>query len=353
MVNHTILLFSMYVVSGTLSIIGSSSILVLIYQDRKTRKMDKRNNYMLLAALSIFDIIVSSVLGYGFIFYPDGKHPWAQGNDNTCMGHTFLLTLGLASTYYNGSLAVYYVLVVKFGKTAEWMYRWAMPSLVGLPAIYAITMTVTCLSLGSYGFDGKFCGWCGWVDNNQALGWAASWGPICFSFVLVIICMAIMVYAIYVNEKKMRDRYDFASLTSSSGERNGAQQDQKNQRIAKLKMTRKMAMQAMWYIGAFFVTYLWSFVANFVKAYGSGDVPFFVLVMRAIFQPLQGFLNFWIFYRGYSKGDRGRNSSRASGRNSSRVSRTTWWSSSKNTSTDEWQSPEDKRVMPAKVTTEV
>jgi len=54
--------------------------------------------------------------------------------------------------------------------------------------------------------------------------------------------------------------------------------------------------QALFYLGTFYLTHVWSTTNRLVQAI-TADSSFFLLVMHAFFDPFQGFLNYWVYQR--------------------------------------------------------
>eukprot|EP00934_Nitzschia_sp_Nitz4_P008305 Nitzschia sp. Nitz4//scaffold215_size37433//16057//17935//NITZ4_007751-RA/size37433-processed-gene-0.18-mRNA-1//-1//CDS//3329542151//8295//frame0 len=61
------------------------------------------------------------------------------------------------------------------------------------------------------------------------------------------------------------------------------------------KRTMEVYHQSLWYLGTFYITHFWSTTNRITQ--GFGDVPFPMLLLHSIFDPLQGFLNFIVYQR--------------------------------------------------------
>lgn len=55
--------------------------------------------------------------------------------------------------------------------------------------------------------------------------------------------------------------------------------------------------QALFYLGAFYCTHIWSTTNRIVQSFNNGHSVFFLLVMHAFFDPFQGFLNYMVYQR--------------------------------------------------------
>jgi hypothetical protein len=106
-------------ISGTLSLLGSLTILLDIYQDRSYKI--RQPYYRILLGMSLFDVLTSCSLILSTIPIPEGTPGvyGARGTTQTCTASGFFNQLMLGSILYNLVLAVYYTLSGRFKMSDE------------------------------------------------------------------------------------------------------------------------------------------------------------------------------------------------------------------------------------------
>ena len=95
--------------------------------------------------------------------------------------------------------------------------------------------------------------------------------------------MAMLIYSVYSIEKKM-EAHNFVSDA-------GTMHKSKN---CKRTRTRETLNQALLYIGAYFITYIFGYCLHIYLLIGQLPPPF-LTILSFIFYPMQGFWNFFIF----------------------------------------------------------
>lgn len=61
--------------------------------------------------------------------------------------------------------------------------------------------------------------------------------------------------------------------------------------------TAEVFQQALWYLGVFYITHVWSTTNRTIQLINHGRTYFGVIVIHSFFDPLQGFLNFLVYQR--------------------------------------------------------
>ena len=81
--------------------------------------------------------------------------------------------------------------------------------------------------------------------------------------------------------------------------RNKVQEWQKKRQIYREDYPRTMDVlnQAMWYLGVFYVTHIWSTSNRIVQMLNLGDTQYWLILGHAWFDPFQGFLNYVVYQR--------------------------------------------------------
>ncbi|KAI2490543.1 hypothetical protein MHU86_24021 [Fragilaria crotonensis] len=108
-------------ISGLVSLLGSLTIIYIIWRDRHEKL--KCVYHRILFALSICDCIASLNFAFGFLLVPVGNFWGAQGNTASCAASGFLNTFFASQILYNFGLALYYLLIVRYGKTQKFVSR--------------------------------------------------------------------------------------------------------------------------------------------------------------------------------------------------------------------------------------
>mmetsp|Transcript_25114 Transcript_25114/g.28940 ORF Transcript_25114/g.28940 Transcript_25114/m.28940 type:complete len:381 (-) Transcript_25114:604-1746(-) len=104
---------SILLVSGPLSVVSSSIIIVMIL--RSNVKLSNRY-HRLMFGMSLTDMLFSSALSFGSLPAPINEpNVWiAIGTRSTCNLQGFFVAFGIASFFYFLSLQIYYLLMIKY-----------------------------------------------------------------------------------------------------------------------------------------------------------------------------------------------------------------------------------------------
>ena len=100
-------------VTGSLSIMGSASIIYEVLRDKKKRR---KVYHRIMLAMSLIDVNTS--FWYALSTWPMPKDTqgvaYASGTQQSCTAQGFFVQLGLATPMYNVALAIYYCIVVRY-----------------------------------------------------------------------------------------------------------------------------------------------------------------------------------------------------------------------------------------------
>ena len=142
-------------VTGTLSFLGSCSILYDIWRDRR-RKM-KKPYYRMLLGLSLFDLLSSAAFAVSTIPMPvDTPRVYgARGTTQTCTSAGFFNQLILGSMLYNLMLAIYYNLSQRNKLTDEEFAEKYEMKLHGI--IWIVAVGIALGKLFSFSFISMCC----------------------------------------------------------------------------------------------------------------------------------------------------------------------------------------------------
>ena len=125
-------------VSGTLSILASTTIIIKVLQSRT--KLSTPYNRLLIG-LCVFDIIASVCQAFSTLPVPKDQPGYqvALGNDTTCKVQGTLAVFSTVSTpLYNLALCGYFLCVIKYNMTDKRFERLWEPYLHALPILYRI-----------------------------------------------------------------------------------------------------------------------------------------------------------------------------------------------------------------------
>ena len=126
--------------SAMLSIIGSSTIIFMIFRIRQQQKLSPYTR--LLLGLSVSDIVCSlSVSIGGFMRPQDSPRVYALGNDTTCSVSGFFTQVSYGALLYNAMLSFYFLLTARFGWSNKDLSKWLEPLMhvfsIGYPLVTA------------------------------------------------------------------------------------------------------------------------------------------------------------------------------------------------------------------------
>ncbi|KAL7475038.1 hypothetical protein ACHAW6_000974, partial [Cyclotella cf. meneghiniana] len=107
--------------AAILSIAGS---LFIIYDTLRTRQKRAKMMNQLLSTLSLFDIMGSITYALTTLPTPESDELYgAKGNTKSCEAQAFFIQIGTIACFLNVSLALYYLLTIKYGWTEERLKR--------------------------------------------------------------------------------------------------------------------------------------------------------------------------------------------------------------------------------------
>lgn len=179
--------------TGLVSALFSALIIYTIVRNEKRRS---RTYHRLLFGISCCDISASLWLALSTWPIPKSSGAlWAIGTDTSCNVQGFFTQFGIASSFYNASLSVYYILVIRFG-WREHQLRKVEPLLHIFPLVWA---TVTAIAGLVKGVFGNASLWCWVAAENKVFRWAAFYGPLW----LMIAIVTVNTTLIYVHVRKI------------------------------------------------------------------------------------------------------------------------------------------------------
>ena len=233
--------------AGILSLLGSG---IMIYDiGRNAEKRSKPKDRIVLS-MSICDFLFcffGPVLG--LLMIPSDALPGALGNQITCNIQGFIyMSSGGASSSYNVSLAINYLLLVKYGWSDERLKK-AEPFLHLYPLLHGM-MYISAFPLQAFNTGEVACQvgsspfYC-WLDDSCTRGEKAT--EIIFfiiiigllQFLAIVVCMVLLYRAIF-------------NFESADGFRDNPDED----RPVRRDLSNSMRIQGIWYSMSYLLWYL-------------------------------------------------------------------------------------------------
>lgn len=216
---------------STLSMFSSSFIIAECISDHRKGKGTPIQRT--LVGMSAVDIVASFAWFLSTWPLPKGTAPLAVGNITSCNFQGFLLQLAIGSPLYNCSLALYYLLVIKFNwandqlvKIERYVHGFIIifsvgTSIVGLPLTMYNEIRTVCWVIGSPSECGNSSSSpsdipCDRGDWAWLFGIILFYGPLWVCVLLTIIAM-VMIYVQVRRTLKRNEQYRFQAGRRTSG----------------------------------------------------------------------------------------------------------------------------------------
>lgn len=338
--------------SGAISVTFSTLILFSVL-----RSQGKRRGcyHRLLAAASMVDILHSSSLSLSTWPVPrDSGVLWAVGTTHTCTAQGMFLQFGLTSVLYHAALSLYYVCIIRFNWKDAQIKR-IEPFLSGVPFTIGAGTALAGLPLKLYNNSNLWC-WiaplpstCRRADcvrgaNADFYRYAFFYGPLWLMMILVMTnLVVIFTHVRKIEQAANSHRFSSHAIKSSlAGIQEESREEEKEEtnniqdtfqspqdgtagktppkircqgrtsrsiRAPSSARSRKVANQCLFYAAAFIVNWLPVSILRSFQAAGR-PVPYWLVILTAIFSPLQGCSNALVYlYPNYvserQKGARG------------------------------------------------
>ncbi|KAL7488284.1 hypothetical protein ACHAW6_013868 [Cyclotella cf. meneghiniana] len=248
--------------AAILSIMGSS---LIIYDTNRTRRKQAKLINKVLCTISVFDAIGSLAMTFTTLPMPKADFIYgSKGNEATCTAQGFFIQMGTISCLLGTSLALYYNLTIKHG--------WSESKLKRKRIIYFLLIPpfITGFTFAGAGipyYDNVLV-WC----NNSAKWWPEL--PVILAILLSTIVMGDTVSSVYKKES--------ASSRYSGGGN---------------KLSKMVFKQAMWFVAAFYITWVPYLVLQYMWSSGKGYNIYGLTLAAATLVPLQGFWNCFVYCR--------------------------------------------------------
>jgi hypothetical protein len=302
----------LFIFSGTLSILGSSTIVYKVVKNRsKTTPYDR-----LMLGLSSCDIVASVSWILTPFLLPEETSPrvWARGTDTTCTILGTISQLGYAAIFYNLILSVYYLLTVRFGVKKEVFARRYEPVMhifglsyfigtAGVGAVFGVYSEVD-IGLGCWVNDfPKGCEADPKTCISDTIAWAFGAGPLLIT-VIALFTNNLIIY-FHVKNKLGPNNNNNNNLKPEGLTSEQARQLPTQQQLDRTQQLQRhvheVATQGFLYVITFFCAYTPFLILRAIEAYAARPIsesPIFpLLVLNSVFFPLQGFFNMFVYNR--------------------------------------------------------
>lgn len=330
-------------ITGSLSLLGS----IFIAYDVVKRKSLAKVHHRILFGMSLADIVSSfcTILGRVPATRGDEVFP-GYGSTGLCTAQGFFYQTILSVVAYNFSLALYYLLIIRYNLSESTLknLEYLMHS---FSALVFIGSAVTLASMEMFNPDYFLCfinssppGCLLDCDRGQRpslFRWLFFYGPAWIMIFLISSMMMLLYWTVRRQEGRM-DRFRFKGKQQTTNNQGNSHDiatgpefiDTENSETGQVKVSqganklpvvptqnrersRQVAVQGLWYTVPFYLTWVFPLTAhalgtNWIEQKGT---PLLVLV--AIFLPLQGFMNALVYVRPslQSRIDRYKSSTRA------------------------------------------
>ena len=282
--------------TGTLSVIGSGSILYSIWARRSTKLKDPQHR--ILGMMSIFDVLYSLNKALTFLTYPSGIGVPTFGNDATCSLQGFFTQFAYATGSYNVVLSIYYYLIINKGMTKEEFAKVWEKVLHGIVVVCHLSFAIISASIGLYNPTPAFCYIapgpydcstnpdvpCRFETSATYFYEAFGQGWIQLAYVVIIVTNLLIWLSVRRQEKLMK-KYQ----TQLEASRLSDMEKQSS-------YARSVFIQSILYVGAFIVTWSSATIFHLVWWITGVSKPWITLLVNTLL-PLQGFWNAFIYAR--------------------------------------------------------
>jgi hypothetical protein len=221
----------------------------------------------------------------------DSYHIPVTTNQTACDTQGFLVILGgLLSPFYNCSLCLYYVCVIKWNLTDAKITHTVEPFLHGIPWLWAGASAIFALASKSMRPGHKFC------DLIYTRQWASQGGPWIAIFCAICIQMAVVYQHVWKQERRMINagyartgglRRSEQSMIAGDQLLTQTRQSLRGGLRQPVSNSRKTLNIALAYVGAYVCTFFFLFINEcmFITT-GTNNVT--MALLASFFYPLQG-----------------------------------------------------------------
>ena len=261
----------------------------------------------LILPMSILDMVQSIALGFSTMPIPKGSlcTYGSIGNKTTCTIQGFAIQLGFCVPCYNAMLSIYYLCTIKYKMSEDELAKYEpfMHTIAILPSVAAAifatsfslfnNISIVCFVEKSDRYLEKQVN-----SHHSDTLILIFYGILILMFAIVAICIIYCMISIFLFlEGKVKQMQSILNPDEVRRSRRNSTDGSRRMRSTIDSLVDDAKKQAYLYVGSCFITYSIPIAIVIVGIFLGEVQPFFLRVLQAIFQPLQGFWNLIIFIR--------------------------------------------------------
>ena len=278
--------------AAILTVFGASYIIQDITKDATRRKETKNRIISFMSFCDLIAVFLGTVLSTVMVPKDIGV-PGARGNQLSCTIQGLVINVfGPASGLYNVTLAIFYLLLVRFDYSDEKL-RKLEPFFLYIPFVLSLIIAVPGGYFKVYNFSGQdSCTFNVSPLNCDKMGspiecergqlyyyWRYTTSCLLFSSAVIIVICMVMMYKAVLGRERSGDRFRFRPTSTTTSNSN-----------PRRTLSNAMKSQGMWYSVAFLFTFFPLLISPFWNAYPRKVLAAFTL-------NLIGFTNAVIYIR--------------------------------------------------------
>jgi len=236
----------------------------------------------------------------------------AIGNTATCNIQGLVVYVGmLGSVLYDCMLSIYFVMVVVYSKREDFIQKKIEPFFHAISILAPVGAGIFLLVTNYFNDSGIIC-WisqfpsgcsvdddiaCTRGENATKYRWYFVGYPVILVVLIVLGCMVLLVWSVRKQSAKMK-KYGANEFEAKVKRKKSMRQSTSGTNLHSKKAPRKSenetkqtCTQAVLYVMALFLTFVFAFTFQIVRTY------FWLYLLEVTFIPLLGFFNFFIFIR--------------------------------------------------------
>jgi len=330
--------------SAALSIIADSLLLLEILYLHRSKL--ERVYYRIILSMALYDLSAACAKFLSTWPIPEESSiAFSIGNHKTCQAQGFFLQFGIGAVVTNCCLSCYFLLVIRFSWSEAKIRRLAEPVFYAAALVIAASTAIASYFLDLYNPTNLWC-WiapypkgcveslhrgsqittCERGDNASLYRWVF-YHAFILSTIVFATCVMVTLYMSFRQVEMANQKHNFCGLENyvpgpqrclptagdASSEKNpGVAQNntavaanptadlEKGLRRSASKRkhlrSRKIAMQGVCFVGAFYLTWIFGTV-NRIQQLVTGKNVYGLDLMHALLSPSQGFWNYLVYLR--------------------------------------------------------
>ena len=189
-------------ITGFVSLLFSGLVILTVCVNKEKRS---KTYHRLLFGISCVDVSSSFWLGLSTWPIPEETGiKWASGTTATCNVQAFFTQFGIASSFYNASLSVFFLLVIRYGWREDQL-RKVEPCLHGFPLLWGLSTAIAGVPLTIFNSANLWCWIAPYQDrgaNADVFRWFFFYGPLWIMICIVTINSILIFHHVLRIESK-------------------------------------------------------------------------------------------------------------------------------------------------------